>query len=58
MLDTTIVKTGTILRNTALSQINDYQERFLKIIYTILSKYFSYHPLILFISLIKEFINN
>lgn len=31
MLATKIVKTGTILRNTALSQINDYKERFSKI---------------------------
>ena len=31
MLGSKIVKTGTILRNTALSQINDYQERFSKI---------------------------
>ena len=31
MLGTKIVKTGTILRNTAITQINDYQERFSKI---------------------------
>jgi hypothetical protein len=31
MLGTKIVKTGTILRNTALTHINEYQERFSKI---------------------------